>query len=171
MTWCWCWNDDLRLEPGFLRCWRSRCIQCKHIQDNDSFSHYVIYKPIDWSGFLWWKIAWHWWGGWWFCLAILQKIREGIPQLASHYVDNIQSDIADPGFVKGIRTASKFNREFILTKSTKRVFLVTKVMFDYKVVQQIEDLPQYPYENFYRDHIQGFVIAAVVFGSASQIQP
>ena len=68
-------------------------------------------------------------------------------------IDNVQSDLADDGYIKGIRTASKFNRDFIQNKKYKSTLLGGyRGMFDKKVQQVLEDEKQYPYEEFYQDN-------------------
>nr|WP_269460367.1 hypothetical protein [Polynucleobacter necessarius] len=41
-----------------------------------------------------------------------KKYKKEIPSADMDLIDNMQSDLADDGYVKGIRTASKFNRDF-----------------------------------------------------------
>jgi hypothetical protein len=89
-----------------------------------------------------------------FAWRYYKKFGKEISSVNIPYVENIQSDIADPGFNKGIRIYSKFNREFILNTKYKRSIFGHKSMFDYKVDQKLEDLSQYPYENFYRTHLK-----------------
>ena len=68
-------------------------------------------------------------------------------------IDNVQSDLADDGYTKGIRTASKFNRDFIQNKKYKTTLLGGyRGMFDKKVNQILEDEKQYPYEIFYLEN-------------------
>ena len=65
-------------------------------------------------------------------------------------IDNVQSDLADDGYIKGIRTASKFNRDFIKNVKYKTTLLGGyRGMFDKRVNQVLEDEKQYPYESFY----------------------
>ena len=149
-------NDDLRLEPMFFQNLEKEIAsRSSTFRINGSFSHYVIYKPelID-VGFFDERLlgigeedgdfAWRYY----------KKFDREISSVNIPFVDNIQSDIADPGFSKGIRNYSKFNRDFILTTKYKRSIFGHKGMFDHKVTQQLEDLPQYPYENFYRAHLK-----------------
>lgn len=149
-------NDDLRLKPEFFEMLGKAVASNKRtFRINDSFSHYVIYKPeLIEVGFFDERLLGIGEEDGDFAWRFYKRYGKEIPSVSIPYVDNIQSDIADPGFVKGIRTASKFNREFILTQKYKKSILGHKSMFDYKVVKQVEDLPQYPYENFYRDHIK-----------------
>lgn len=149
-------NDDLRLEPMFFESLEKEISShSRTFRINGSFSHYVAFKPeLIEVGFFDERLlgigeedgdfAWRYY----------KKFGREISSVNIPFVDNIQSDIADPGFSKGIRNYSKFNREFILNTKYKRSIFGHKSMFDYKVVQQVEDLPQYPYENFYRAHLK-----------------
>jgi hypothetical protein len=79
-----------------------------------------------------------------------QKYRKEIPSVDIALIHNVQSDLADDGYTKGIRTASKFNRDFIQNKKYKKTILGGyRGMFDHKVSQVLEDQKQYPYEEFY----------------------
>jgi hypothetical protein len=82
-----------------------------------------------------------------------QKYQREIPSLDVGLIDNVQSDLADDGYTKGIRTASKFNRDFIQNVKYKNTLLGGfRGMFDKKVKQVLEDEKQYPYERFYLDN-------------------
>jgi hypothetical protein len=149
-------NDDLRLEPMFFEALEIEIAsRSRTFRINGSFSHYVAFKPeLIEVGFFDERLlgigeedgdfAWRYY----------KKFGREISSVSIPFVDNIQSDIADPGFSKGIRNYSKFNREFILNTKYKRSIFGHKSMFDHRVVQQLEDLPQYPYENFYRAHLK-----------------
>ena len=64
-------------------------------------------------------------------------------------IDNINSDLADTGYVKGIRTAAKFNRDFIKNNKYKEVLIGGyRGMFDKRVKKILPDDKQYPYEAF-----------------------
>ena len=79
-----------------------------------------------------------------------KKYKKEIPSVDVGLIDNVQSDLADEGYTKGIRTASKFNRDFIQEKKYKTTLLGGyRGMFDKKVNQILEDEKQYPYELFY----------------------
>ena len=79
-----------------------------------------------------------------------KKYKKEIPGVDMCLIDNVQSDLADEGYTKGIRTASKFNRDFIQEKKYKTSLLGGyRGMFDKKVNQILEDEKQYPYELFY----------------------
>ncbi len=79
-----------------------------------------------------------------------KKYKKEIPSAEMGLIDNVQSDLADDGYTKGIRTASKFNRDFIQNKKYKNTLLGGyRGMFDKKVNQVLEDEKQYPYELFY----------------------
>lgn len=82
-----------------------------------------------------------------------KKYKKEIPSVEMGLIDNVQSDLADDGYKKGIRTASKFNRDFIQSQKYKTTLLGGyRGMFDKKVNQILEDEKQYPYEQFYLDN-------------------
>jgi hypothetical protein len=79
-----------------------------------------------------------------------QKYKREIPNINLGLIDNIQSDLADEGYTKGIRTASKFNRDFIQNVKYQNTILSGyRGIFDKKVKQVLKDEKQYPYEQFY----------------------
>lgn len=149
-------NDDLRLEPMFFESLDEKITNhSRTFRINGSFSHYVAFKPeLIEVGFFDERLlgigeedgdfAWRYY----------KKYGREISSVNIPFVDNIQSDVADPGFSKGIRNYSKFNREFILNTKYKRSIFGHKSMFDYKVTQQLDDLSQYPYELFYRTYLK-----------------
>ena len=149
-------NDDIRLKPSFFESFENEIAsQTKTFRINGSFSHYAAFKPeLIEVGFFDERLlgigeedgdfAWRYY----------KKYGREISSINIPLIDNIQSDIADPGFSKGIRNYSRFNREFILNKKYKKSIFGHKSMFDYKVIEQIEDQVQYPYENFYRTHLK-----------------
>jgi hypothetical protein len=121
---------------------------------NGSFSHYMISKSelID-VGFFDERLLglgeedgdFHW--------RYHEKLGREIPSINLPAIDNINSDIADDGFIKGIKNYAKFNRDFIKTIKYKEVLLGGyKGMFDKRVKKIEVDLVQYPYENFYREN-------------------
>jgi len=68
-------------------------------------------------------------------------------------IENIQSETSDDGYIKGIRTAAKFNRDFIKKQKYKEVlFGGYRGMFDKRVKKIMADENQYPYEGYYRDN-------------------
>lgn len=82
-----------------------------------------------------------------------KKYKKEIPSADMNLIENVQSDLADDGYTKGIRTASKFNRDFIQNKKYKTTILGGyRGMFDKKVNQILEDEKQYPYELFYLEN-------------------
>ena len=82
-----------------------------------------------------------------------QHYQRDIPSVEINLIDNVQSDLADDGYTKGIRTASQFNRDFIQKTKYKPTLLGGyRGMFDQKVKQVLENEKQYPYEQFYFDH-------------------
>ena len=79
-----------------------------------------------------------------------KKYKKEIASAEVTLIDNVQSDLADEGYTKGIRTASKFNRDFIQNEKYKTTLIDGyRGMFDKKVNQVLEDEKQYPYELFY----------------------
>lgn len=79
-----------------------------------------------------------------------KEYKKEIPSVDVDLIKNVQSDLADDGYAKGIRTASKFNREFIQNKKYKKALIGGyRGMFDNRVNQILEDEKQYPYEQFY----------------------
>jgi hypothetical protein len=82
-----------------------------------------------------------------------KKYNKEITSVQLGLIDNVQSEIADEGYVKGIRTASKFNRDFIQNSKYKNALLGGyRGMFDNRVTQVLRDEKQYPYELFYREN-------------------
>jgi len=149
-------NDDLRIEPEFFdKLDQEINSNSRTFRINGSFSHYVAFKPEMMEvGFFDERLLGIGEEDGDFAWRFYKKYGREIPSVNIPYIDNIQSDIADPGFSKGIRNYSKFNREFILNAKYKKSMFGHKSMFDYKVTQQLEDLPQYPYEAFYRAFIK-----------------
>ena len=79
-----------------------------------------------------------------------EKFNREIADIEITLIDNIHSDVTDGGYVKGIRTASQFNRNFIKKQKYKDIlFGGYKGMFDKRVKKLLEDEVQYPYEDFY----------------------
>jgi hypothetical protein len=149
-------NDDLRLQPTFFEVLEREIVSSSGtFRINGSFSHYVAFKPdLIEVGFFDERLLGIGEEDGDFAWRYFKKFGREISSVNIPLVDNIQSDIADPGFSKGIRNYSKFNREFILNTKYKRSIFGHKSMFDYKVVQKIGDQTQYPYENFYRIHLK-----------------
>jgi hypothetical protein len=76
-----------------------------------------------------------------------------IPSIDLPSIENICSDIADDGYTKGIRTAAKFNRDYIKTVKYREVLIGGyKGMFDKRVKKMVADEKQYPYETFYQEN-------------------
>jgi hypothetical protein len=149
-------NDDLRFKLPFFEILEKELnSRTSTFKINDSFSHFVTFKPelID-VGFFDERLLGLGEEDGDFSWRFYKKYGKEVSTASIPFVDNINSDIADPGFIKGIRTASKFNRDFILNTKYKKSLFGHRSMFDYKVVQQLDDQPQYPYENFYRAHLK-----------------
>jgi hypothetical protein len=149
-------NDDLRVKPGFLQAVdeevRSRG---QSFIINGSFSHYVAFKSeLIEVGFFDERLLGVGEEDGDFAWRFYKKYGRDIASVQIPFIHNIESDTADPQVAKGIRKYSKFNREFITNKKYKRSIFGHKGMFDHKVVQQIDDLQQYPYESFYRSHLK-----------------
>ncbi len=86
-----------------------------------------------------------------------KRYKKEIPSVDIALIENVQSDLADDGYTKGIRTAAKFNREFIQNTKYKKTLLGGyRGMFDHKVNQVLEDEKQYPYETFYLENKKNF---------------
>ncbi len=69
-------------------------------------------------------------------------------------IGNIQSQLADEGFTKGIGHYSQFNRDFIKNKKYQEVLIGGhKSMFDKRSKKILPDEKQYPYEKFYLENI------------------
>jgi len=82
-----------------------------------------------------------------------EKFNKEIPDIEIALIDNIHSEVTDDGYTKGIRTASKFNRDFIKKQKYKEVLLGGyKGMFDKRVKKILTDETQYPYEKFYQEN-------------------
>jgi hypothetical protein len=82
-----------------------------------------------------------------------EKFNKEIADLEIGMIDNIHSDVTDAGYTKGIRTASKFNRDFMKKQKYKEILLGGyKGMFDKRVRKLLPDEVQYPYEDFYRNN-------------------
>lgn len=65
-------------------------------------------------------------------------------------IENIQSNLADAGYTKGVGHYSKFNREFIKNEKYQEVLIGGyKGMFDKRSKKKLGDEKQYPYEEFY----------------------
>lgn len=82
-----------------------------------------------------------------------QKFGKEIASLDIGGIENVCSDLADDGYVKGIRTAAKFNRDFIKNTKYREVLIGGhRGMFDKRVKKLLQDEVQYPYEQFARLH-------------------
>jgi glycosyltransferase involved in cell wall biosynthesis len=152
-------NDDLRIHPsttnpsrGFFEDLEQSLTQYpRSFKVNGSFSHYVINRTeLIEVGFFDERL-----------LGLGEEDGDFYWRYHEHYgseiesidipgIDNVQSDLADIGYTKGIRTAALFNRQFIKGEKYREVLLGGyRGMFDKRVKKQIADEKQYPYENFY----------------------
>lgn len=151
-------NDDLNIQSSGDACFFDGLEAAMSKQQstfiiNGSFSHFILNKQElievgffderllglgEEDGDFFWRYH--------------QKYQREIPNVDIGLIDNVHSDTADDGYTKGIRTASKFNRDFIKnTKYTNTLLGGYKGMFDNKVKQILPDEKQYPYEQFYLD--------------------
>ncbi len=153
-------NDDLNIpsgiKGGFFDKLEDALVDHRgSFKINGSFSHYVISKQelID-VGFFDERLLglgeedgdFYW--------RFHERYGKEIPSIELPSIDNINSDIADSGYTKGIRTAAKFNRDFIKQVKYQQVLIGGyRGMFDKRVKKRIEDASQYPYEHFYRENI------------------
>jgi hypothetical protein len=149
-------NDDLYLRRNTQGCFFDALEQALFDQIgtfkiNGSFSHFMLDKQElmevgffderllglgEEDGDFYWRYH--------------QRYKRDIPSIEIDLIENVQSDLADDGYTKGIRTASQFNRDFIQKKKYKPTLLGGyRGMFDQKVKQMLEDEKQYPYEQFY----------------------
>jgi hypothetical protein len=152
-------NDDLQLGRDQNGCYfdcfeRALATQAGTFKINGSFSHFVADKRElievgffderllglgEEDGDFFWRYR--------------QIYQRDIPSVDIPHINNVQSDLADDGYTKGIRTASQFNRDFIQNVKYKNTLIGGyRGMFDKKVKQALEDERQYPYELFYLDN-------------------
>ncbi len=150
-------NDDLNIPSGiengfFDRLENALLDNQRTFKINGSFSHYVICKQElievgffderllglgEEDGDFYWRYQ--------------ERYGKEIANINIQNIENINSDVADDGYIKGIRTAAKFNRDFIINNKYKRVLMGGyRGMFDYRVKKLLKDEVQYPYEDFYR---------------------
>lgn len=150
-------NDDLNIQAGkgqgFFDAYE-QALDRKFgtFKINGSFSHYSILKQElievgffderllglgEEDGDFYWRYH--------------EKYGREIPSVSLPNIENICSDISDDGYTKGIRTAAKFNRDFIKNVKYKEVLIGGyRGMFDKRVKKLLPDEKQYPYEIFYK---------------------
>jgi hypothetical protein len=149
-------NDDLELKSENGTCFFNHLEAAMETHSgtfkiNGSFSHFILDKRelID-VGFFDERLLglgeedgdFYW--------RFYKKYKKEIASAEMGLINNVQSDLADDGYTKGIRTASQFNRDFIQNEKYKTTLLGGyRGMFDKKVNQVLEDENQYPYELFY----------------------
>jgi hypothetical protein len=148
-------NDDLTIHAGFFdRLEQVLEAHSSSFKINGSFSHFTLNKDEllavgffderllglgEEDGDFYWRY--------------FQQFKREMPSVEVLGIDNVQSDIADTGYAKGIRTAAQFNRNFIKKHKYQDVLLGGhKGMFDKRVKKLLPDEKQYPYEQFYLDH-------------------
>jgi hypothetical protein len=150
-------NDDLHIPTGTGNGFFDQLDQALTQQNgtfkiNGSFSHYMISKSdlID-VGFFDERLLGLGEEDGDFFWRYHEKFGKEIPSVTLPHIDNICSDISDDGYVKGIRTAAKFNRDYIKNIKYKETLIGGyRGMFDKRVKKVVSDEPQYPYEAFYR---------------------
>jgi hypothetical protein len=152
-------NDDLRIAIGLKDGFFDRLEDALEkspttFKINGSFSHFVISKKDlievgffderllglgEEDGDFYWRYH--------------EKFGREIASVTLPHIDNVCSDVADDGYIKGIRTAAKFNRDYIKSAKYKDVLIGGyRGMFDRRVKKMIPDERQYPYETFYREN-------------------
>jgi hypothetical protein len=144
-------NDDLAIHDPFFDLFEGELRKTiSSFRINDSFSHYLINKTeLIKVGFFDERLLGLGEEDGDFFWRYFECYKRDIPSVSISGIDNIQSPLADPGYTKGIRTASKYNREFILNEKYERSVFGHKGMFDYRVRKRMDDLVQYPYEDYY----------------------
>ena len=144
-------NDDLEIHDRFFDLFESELRNTtSSFRINDSFSHYLINKmELIKVGFFDERLLGLGEEDGDFFWRYLERYKRDIPSVSISGIDNIQSPLADPGYIKGIRTASKFNRDFVLNEKYEKSVFGHKGMFDYRVRKRMDDLVQYPYEEYY----------------------
>lgn len=152
-------NDDLQIGSNQHACFfdyfeEALQAQASTFKINGSFSHFALDKrELIEVGFFDERLLGLGEEDGDFFWRYYQKYQREIPSIDIQLIDNVQSDLADDGYTKGIRTASQFNRDFIQkTKYKSTVLGGYRGMFDQKVKKVLEDEKQYPYEQFYLDN-------------------
>jgi hypothetical protein len=152
-------NDDLIVQAseakGFFDLLESAlATHTGTFKINGSFSHYVVAKSelID-VGFFDERLLGLGEEDGGFYWRYHEKYGREIPSVELAGIENVCSDLADDGYVKGIRTAAKFNRDFIKNEKYREVLIGGhRGMFDKRVKRKLPDAVQYPYEQFARQH-------------------
>jgi predicted glycosyltransferase involved in capsule biosynthesis len=152
-------NDDLSIEASTDGCFFDYLESAMFAQSNTfivngSFSHFIVNKrELIEVGFFDERLLGLGEEDGDFFWRYYKRFEREIPSIDIEFIHNVHSDIADDGYTKGIRTASKFNRDFVNNVKYKNTLLVGyRGMFDQKVKQVLEDEKQYPYEQFYLDN-------------------
>jgi predicted glycosyltransferase involved in capsule biosynthesis len=152
-------NDDLNIQASADTCFFDNLESAMAAQQdtftiNGSFSHFVLNKrELIQVGFFDERLLGLGEEDGDFFWRYYQEFQREIPSVDMELIDNVHSDVADDGYTKGIRTASKFNRDFIKNVKYKNTLLGGyRGMFDNKVKQTLDDEAQYPYELFYLDN-------------------
>ncbi len=154
-------NDDLELGADTTGCFfdgleAAMSTNTKTFKINGSFSHFLLSKAeLIEVGFFDERLLGLGEEDGDFFWRYYKKYGHEIASVDLPLITNVQSDLADEGYTKGIRTASKFNRDFIQSVKYKPSLLGGyRGMFDQKVTKVLEDEKQYPYESFYLENIK-----------------
>lgn len=149
-------NDDLSLLPEangdfFTTLEKVLGKQSHAFKINGSFSHFVISKKelID-VGFFDERLLGIGEEDGDFCWRYHEIYGREFASFVIPGIRNIQSTIADDGFIKGIGHYSQFNRQFIKNEKYQEVMIGGyKGMFDRRSKKKLADETQYPYETYY----------------------
>jgi hypothetical protein len=152
-------NDDLNIPTGaqngfFDQLEKALSGSEKTFKINGSFSHYVVStQELIKVGFFDERLLGLGEEDGDFFWRYQEIFGREIPSINLPSIENICSDIADDGYTKGIRTAAKFNRDYIKTVKYREVLIGGyKGMFDKRVKKMVVDEKQYPYETFYQEN-------------------
>ena len=82
----------------------------------------------------------------------LLKIGVNVGNMYVHGLINIVSDVRDDNIAAGVGKYSKFNTEFLYKKYTQDDSSQIKGMFNFPMVESLNNDIQYPYEKFFRSN-------------------
>ena len=147
-------NDDVSIEKSFFDALEKQLTELPNtFQINGSFSHFVINRSeLIEVGFFDERLLGLGEEDGDFFWRYFQHYGREISSVDIAHIENIHSEIRDEGYTTGIRTASRFNRDFIKQRKYQDVLIGYKGMFDKKVKKLLPDEEQYPYEYFYLKH-------------------
>jgi len=149
-------NDDLDIDyasrPHFFDAFEKALeIEKKTFKINGSFSHFCLNKEelID-VGFFDERLLGIGEEDGDFTWRYYATYGQDITSINLPGITNVQSPLADSGFMKGIGHYAKFNRDFIKNDKYQEVLIGGhKGMFDKRSKKKLVDEVQYPYEHFY----------------------